>query len=300
MGQRLGQHLAADVVGAGVAAVRNDAPHCGGQIQAAGQQHGGRAHRNAHQKERGLGAEMFVGPKSPSAAVVALLYAHGDGVSPAGAVAALVGQQDVVPQTLAKGVAAHTVPAGKALVSVEDDGHRRAVGVMIVPRRQQSAVVRGDLYRFIGRRGQGLGVLFQLGAVGQRLGHFLGGGVLGLRRMVEPKPINPVGRSQYRSRCRSRGGRSGRDQMSFFHNKYLVWSQTGAPCLSIAKWNGMCNVARRHGDPWPFGTGLCTIQRPRPPQKKSAPAKNHLHFPAEFGILYKFPVFRERKQNVRS
>lgn len=36
------------------------------------------------------------------------------------------------------------------------------------------------------------------------------------------------------------------------------------------------------------------------PQKKSAPQKNHLHFPAEFGILYKFPVFRERKQNVRS
>lgn len=50
----------------------------------------------------------------------------------------------------------------------------------------------------------------------------------------------------------------------------------------------------------PSAPAFARYKDPAPRRKSPPPQKNHLHFPAEFGILYKFPVFRERKQNVRS
>ena len=49
----------------------------------------------------------------------------------------------------------------------------------------------------------------------------------------------------------------------------------------------------RRAPPFPTGCGLSTGSLPSAAEKTPRPQKNHLHFPAEFGILYKFPRFRE-------
>ena len=216
-GQVLRQAAAGDLPRAGVAAVRNDAPHAARQVQRTGHQHGGSPHRNAHQEQRRLRPEAPCRPPGPGPAVVALLHAHGDGVPAAGPVAALVGQQHVEAQALAQGIAAQAVPAGKPLVPVEDDGQRRAVGVVVIPSGQPHAVVRRDVDRLAGGGRQGGGVPFHLRAVGQRADQFFGGQHLGLRRMVEPQPVHAVGRPQQGRPRRSRPRRPRGQKMGSFH-----------------------------------------------------------------------------------
>ena len=294
------QHLGADVVGTGVAAVRNDAPYRLGQVQPAGQQHGGCPHGNPHEEDGHLRPEAVVRPVGPRPAVVPLLHPHGDGVSPAGAVTALVGQQHVVAQTLAQRVAAHAVPAGKPLVPVENDGQRCAVGMVIVPRRQQRAVVCCDLHRLVGCGLQRLGVLFQLGPVGQRLGQFLGVGVLRLGAVIKPDAVNAIGRPQYRSGRRGRGCRPGCDQMTLFH---MYIPRVEPDMCSSTQYSKIGKIVQCSARTLTITRGYKNNPKfafLRPARKMPALQKNHLHFAAGFAILYKFPVQREPTEHVRS
>ena len=161
---------------------------------------------------------MAACPDSPVPGVVALLHAHGDGVAAAVPVGALVGQQNIIAQLGAEGVAAQAVPHGIAPVAVEDDSQRGTVVVVVVSRGQRCAVLRGDMYRREGVPRQRIGVGAHGLAVDLPRGHIGGGGHGGGGLLVKGDAVDAVGCAEHGSTgC---GGRS--KQRMFFHAGHLT------------------------------------------------------------------------------
>ena len=219
-GQILRQALAGDLPRAGVAAVRHNAADVVRQVQPGGQQHGGRPHRDAHQKDRHLGAEVAPRPDRPVAGVVALLHAHRNRMAAAVAVGALVGQQHIVAQRRTQRIAAQAVPLRIAAVAVEDDCQRRAVGVVVVACGQRRTVLRRDVHGLEHIPRQRVGVGAHGLAVALPRGHIRRGGHLRRRLLVKGNAVDGIRRAQHR---RARRGPC-RQKRMLFHNGHLVFT----------------------------------------------------------------------------
>ena len=212
-GQVFRQTFAGDLPRAGIAAVRHNAAHIVRQAQPGRQHHSGRPHRDAHQEDRHLRPEMTARPNGPVPGIVALFDAHRNGVPAAVAVGALVGQQHIVAQRRAERVAAQPVPRGIAAVSVEDDGQRRTVGMVVVPPRQRGAVLRRDMHRLKPVARQRIGIGAHRLAVALTGGHVRRGGHLRGGLIVKAHAVDAVGSAQHR--CTGRCGRL--EQGMLFH-----------------------------------------------------------------------------------
>ena len=92
-------------------------------------------------------------------------------------VGALVGQQHIVAQLAAQGVSAQAVALGVAGVPVENQHHRRAVPVVVVPPKQVGAVLGSQMHLLKGGIVQNGGVGIHGVAVGKAAFHITGGGL---------------------------------------------------------------------------------------------------------------------------
>ena len=178
----------------GERAVGDDALDAVRQRQRGRHEHRGRAHRNADEEHFRLG-ETIVEVEHPREAVLALVDAEGDRVSLAGAVGALLDEEEVIAELGEHAAAAGEIARGRAAVAVEADGERCAVALMIIPAAQTQPVVRGDLDLLIRHGGElidhavdVLGLLLHAG--GDRDGMVV---VLRFVRGIEDEAIRPVG-----------------------------------------------------------------------------------------------------------
>ncbi len=144
------------------------------------------------------GAKVAACPDGPVPGIVAFFNAHGNGVPAAVPVGALVGQQNIIAQRRAEGVAAQAVPHGIAPVAVEDDCQRRTIGVVVVSCGQRRAVLRRDMHRLEHIPRQRVGVGAHGLAVALPRGHIRRGGHLRRRLLVKGNAVDGIRRAQHR------------------------------------------------------------------------------------------------------
>ena len=146
----IGNHLLHDLLGRGIAAVRDHSHHRIGQRLSRRHQHGSRAHGHAGKDNFGIRAEFLGHELHPAAAIPAFTDAHGDHIAIAAAAGPLVYQQSAAPQSKAPLYAAAHIGFRCAPVAVEHQLDGRAGGILIVSAPQGKAVKGSDTHILMG------------------------------------------------------------------------------------------------------------------------------------------------------